>query len=159
LESLSTRLISAASVVRLHSPPPNFPSKKLGFFRSFASSPIFRLRFFDLCRFVQFYALGGSPVYCHSLPIFHCRIWKYLGPKTSIHRRGRKPRQFRLEKDDPRGFLNRPERGKAQSTDAHCDEGPLANQFRALVGRGGILLSFVQPHVQPKQGDHNNGDD
>jgi hypothetical protein len=41
---------------------------------------------------------------------------------------------FRLEKDDPRGFLNRPERGKAQSTDAHCDEGPLAIHFRALGG-------------------------
>jgi hypothetical protein len=142
LESLSTRLASAASVVRLHSPPPNFPSKKLVFFRSSASSPIFRL--------MSFYTLGGSPVYSHSLPIFHCRIWKYLGPKTSIHRRGRKARQFRSEKDDPRGFLNRPERGKAQTTDAHCDEGPLAIHFRALVGRGSYYRLFNHTYSQNK---------
>jgi hypothetical protein len=103
---------------------------------------------------VRFIAIIATPY-----QYFHCRIWKYLGPSASIHWRGRKARQFRLEKDDPRGFLNRPERGKAQSTDAHCDEGPLAIHFRALAGRGGILLSFVQPHVQPKQADHNNGDD
>jgi hypothetical protein len=53
-------------------------------------------------------------VYCDSLPIFHCRVWKYFGASASIYRRGRKARQFRLETDDPRGFLNRPERGKVQ---------------------------------------------
>ena len=60
------------------------------------------------------------------------------------------PAQFRSEKDDPRGFLNRPERGKAQTTDAHCDEGPLAIHFRALVGRGSYYRLFNHTYSQNK---------